>query len=862
MSIIKRFQDNGYSDVNRVFAYCNILFGDPLINLRLPRKPNLSISSGDIHFINDNPTSQDDSLPVKIYYHNYGLVPNDSITITVSDKFNNILVYDEDYKVPIPLIIDSLNVTIPVKNLSGEHIISVVLDSANRLDEIYKNDNSASANINVYSVSFRNLTDGKYDNLNSDRLFLLNPVFNQNSSDSRYILQLDTSAAFFNPAKYDGALGVFSSNIALKNLMTSERYWWRIRSSNSSNWSKSYSFTNNGTNYNWYINEPLNNSDDIQLDNTFYDQSSKAWTLSKTRAELKIESAGFSDGELASMQYDFKEALPTTYFWGVVTAKIDTVTLQPIDIKYFIYPNPPSGDSLLNYLKSLPNGTVLAMSVCDDAAQSVIGYSGGTPVRNEIKNWGSKYIDSVRYRESWCMIGKKGAAPGTVPEVYKKQFEGIAIIDTIKEIKNKSGNIIMPLVSNSAEWDSIRIKTALPSGSGLDVTPLGIKDNGSIDTLNSLNLNNGYASLRNINADVYHNLKFLINLKANSMGISPEVNSLAIKYKLLPELGLNYQVISVSKDTLTVGQNEQLQFYVYNEGGVPADSFYVKVEVVNPDNSRESVLNAFVDSINTGSRRLFTVDYKTSSGSGSKAFAVSIDPKNKIHELYKDNNFYTIPFYIKKDTSKPTVEITFNGKDIVDGEYVSAHPDIKISLSDPTQVPLTDTTDMQLFLNNQPVYFTNNNNIKYSFNTNNPKMLINYSPKLEDGEYNLKVVAKNQLGTYADSSNTEKSFLVTNETHLLLVYNYPNPFKYDTYFTFKLTQIPDEIKIMIYTIAGRLIKTIVKRSGQLDYDFNRIHWDGRDADGDIIANGVYLYKVIMRSGNKSESTIQKLAIIR
>ncbi len=84
----------------------------------------------------------------------------------------------------------------------------------------------------------------------------------------------------------------------------------------------------------------------------------------------------------------------------------------------------------MSYLNSLPTGTVLAMSICDGRCTICFGYTGGTPVRNEIKNWGSKYIDSVRYRESWCIIGKKGAAPGTVSEVYKKQFEGIAIIDT------------------------------------------------------------------------------------------------------------------------------------------------------------------------------------------------------------------------------------------------------------------------------------------------------------------------------------------------------------------------------------------------------------------------------------------------
>ena len=48
----------------------------------------------------------------------------------------------------------------------------------------------------------------------------------------------------------------------------------------------------------------------------------------------------------------------------------------------------------------------------------------------------------------------------------------------------------------------------------------------------------------------------------------------------------------------------------------------------------------------------------------------------------------------------------------------------------------------------------------------------------------------------------------------------------------------------------------------LSYDFNKIYWDGRDEDGDIIANGVYLYKVILTAGDKTEDVIQKLAIVR
>jgi flagellar hook assembly protein FlgD len=48
----------------------------------------------------------------------------------------------------------------------------------------------------------------------------------------------------------------------------------------------------------------------------------------------------------------------------------------------------------------------------------------------------------------------------------------------------------------------------------------------------------------------------------------------------------------------------------------------------------------------------------------------------------------------------------------------------------------------------------------------------------------------------------------------------------------------------------------------LNYDFNRIEWDGRDEDGSLIANGVYLYKVIVKKGSDVITATQKLAVVR
>jgi len=162
-----------------------------------------------------------------------------------------------------------------------------------------------------------------------------------------------------------------------------------------------------------------------------------------------------------------------------------------------------------------------------------------------------------------------------------------------------------------------------------------------------------------------------------------------------------------------------------------------------------------------------------------------------------------------------------------------------------------------------PIYYAQNPNIlTYAFNPNNPKIVVEYKPVLNEGEHTLQVVANDGFGNLADSSGFQKRFLVSGETKILNIYNYPNPVNENTYFTFRLTQVPDNIKIMVYTIAGRLVKEIVKAGSELNTDFNKIFWDCKDEDGDLLGNGTYLYKVIMDTGEKTETSVHKMAIVR
>lgn len=141
--------------------------------------------------------------------------------------------------------------------------------------------------------------------------------------------------------------------------------------------------------------------------------------------------------------------------------------------------------------------------------------------------------------------------------------------------------------------------------------------------------------------------------------------------------------------------------------------------------------------------------------------------------------------------------------------------------------------------------------------------VVNYKfSNYEPGDYKIRIDA---WDVFNNLSSEETFFSVVNDDDLNIrqVVNYPNPFSSNTTFTFQQNlSAPLDVKIKIYTVAGRLIKEI-EQFNILD-KFVRVPWDGRDADGSTLANGTYLYKLIVETtnGEYKKTVLGKLAVIR
>ena len=118
-----------------------------------------------------------------------------------------------------------------------------------------------------------------------------------------------------------------------------------------------------------------------------------------------------------------------------------------------------------------------------------------------------------------------------------------------------------------------------------------------------------------------------------------------------------------------------------------------------------------------------------------------------------------------------------------------------------------------------------------------------------------------------NSSETSIDFIVREKENVELehVLNYPNPFTTSTEFFFEHNQacVDLDAQIQIFTVSGRLVKTI-NESVQCDgFRSKGIHWNGLDDFGDQLAKGVYVYNVKVRTpeGETAEKT-EKLVILR
>lgn len=223
---------------------------------------------------------------------------------------------------------------------------------------------------------------------------------------------------------------------------------------------------------------------------------------------------------------------------------------------------------------------------------------------------------------------------------------------------------------------------------------------------------------------------------------------------------------------------------------------------------------------------------------------------------------------VPADDRGPEVQLYINDEKFVRGGMTDKDPYLYAIVNDSSGINTVGTGighDMTGVLDNQTSkavvlndYYENDLNsfqkgrVKYQFKD------------LEPGPHTLHFKV---WDVYNNSSEAMTDFIVAESAELALshVLNYPNPFTTQTTFMFEHNRPFNQldVRVQVFTISGKLIKTI---SGQIfseGYRSDDLKWDGLDEFGDKIGKGVYIYKLrVKTSTGEYADKFEKLVILR
>ncbi len=207
-----------------------------------------------------------------------------------------------------------------------------------------------------------------------------------------------------------------------------------------------------------------------------------------------------------------------------------------------------------------------------------------------------------------------------------------------------------------------------------------------------------------------------------------------------------------------------------------------------------------------------------------------------------------------------------NDTTFVSGDHTDENPILLALLHDESGINMAGGIghDIVAFLNdsNEPIRLTNY--YQADLDTYQSGRVVYPFRNLEEGRHSLTLRA---WDTHNNPASASIEFVVAGSHALVLedLMNYPNPFAYDTWFTFKHNQAFEEldVRIDIYDLQGQLVNTIKERVHGGGYRSEPIHWDGLSNDGRPLRNGIYLYRLTMETpeGRRSMQS-EKLIIFR
>lgn len=515
-----------------------------------------------------------------------------------------------------------------------------------------------------------------------------------------------------------------------------------------------------------------------------------------------------------------------------------------------------------NLIYNGPPGVSWNGKTINDWKADTLAYGSGNSLYHAIKNLGFDQIDQFTYKRVFAFFRRKGDNNFSITQKLSMGVDDKIEFEVPFYSYPDTGMMRSTIIGPAKEWQTFKWRTSALDNPLLDSPYVAIY---GVDTArNETLLYTGVdreVPLSFISARQYPNLRLNWYSVDNVTRTSPYLNYWRVLYTPVPEAALNAAAHFEFIDSMSEGQKGKIRVAIENLTPLPMDSMLVSFKIIDANNIKHTLADKRFRKLPGNDTLIAGLDFDVSSYHGNNFFFIEANPNNDQPEEYHPNNLGYLGLYMQADKYNPLLDVTFDGVHILDKDIVSAKPFIKILMRDENKfLPLNDTAMMkvQLLYPNQstPVPVPMDGTICKFFpadSTNGKKneARIEFRPSLlEDGQYKLIATGRDKVGNAANNAlKYEINFTVENKPSITNVLNYPNPFSTATQFIFTMTgsEIPSQFKIQILTVTGKVVREIKKYElGDLHIGRNitEYRWDGKDEYGQMLGNGVYLYRVI------------------
>ncbi|MBC8081751.1 MAG: hypothetical protein H7Z21_00945, partial [Hymenobacter sp.] len=903
-------------------ALNNIWLGDPALRFFAPERPDFITSNADVQ-IQPNGAGQvqasspDFKLLVRV--SNPGRITYDSLDVRITRTYPTTPTgtrppYTATYTVRQAWQDSTYTFILPnAGNVFGDNRFDVALDYRNRVAEVSETNNTGQTNFNFLQGGVRTIWPPEFAIVPATGLRLVGQTNDPRGASRAYEMELDTVPAFNSSLKQSRTVTTTLVPDWRPTLPTvagrdSVVWYWRLRfqtptGDESPEWAASSFRVIPGSAGGWSQSHHGQFRRD-QLAGLRVAAPSGRWDFDDVREPIALvtRGGGLGPAQTFSQATDGISTSTSPFVANcaverpnIMVAVLSGRTLRPVrnvagglydscgqgNLRFYHFAtsqtdniNTPARQAQLQtLLTNVRPGDYVAL-----ISMNRVNFSTFSPsLKATFASLGARGINQLQDGEPYALLLQKGPNARPVRELTPDPASAVPGISQVLVLndtiltKASSGSITSTRIGPAREWLTLLHTVRTPDPSDAYTLKLVGIDTTNTERVLNANVTSRSLALANISAREYPYLQLVLELRDTLNRTAPQLAQWLVTYQGMPEGIVRRDLATPASayDPATLARQAT------ETGFVTVPVVFQNVSSIDFSgpmkarillrNETSGVREALVDvpggALRADSQVSFEAKVNVVGLTGALRGNVVVNPSPRaLPELYAFNNELLLdPFRVDDRNVPPTLDVTFDGLHILNGDIVSPAPIVTVQLRDDDRlrrIKGVGNFDVLLTSPNQtttPVDLTGTN-VRFSSDSTKGtaalELRMGQAAPLANGTYTLEVQGRDATDKPAADQRYSITFEVVNESTISNIYPYPNPVTSKARFVFTLTgtEPPRNMKIQVLTLTGRVVREIMMaelgplRIGNNITDYA---WDGTDEFGDRLANGTYLYRVLL-----------------